>query len=133
MDDRGDVVADEELVYRRVPLVHFVDGMVIYQAMMPHKSADPDGLSLTRAKLGSPEAMVANARRPGAGVFAATAGEIRALGLSVLPSPREDEPGHCHIPELNSSTRAAPTTQFLTGQLAVLFQKRPIILPQRMA
>jgi len=74
--------------------------------------------------------MIANARRPGAGVFAATAGEIRALGLSIAPSPRELEPGHCHIPELNSSTRSAPLTQFLAGQLAVLFLRRPIILPQ---
>lgn len=125
-----DLIADDELVYRRIPSVHFVDGMILYLAMMPHKSADPDGLSLTRAKLGTPEAMVASARRPGAGVFAATAAEIRALGLSILPSPREHEPGHCHIPELNSSTRSVPVTQFLAGQLAVLFLRRVVILPQ---
>lgn len=133
MSDPGHEVADEELVYRRVPLVHFVDGMVIYMAMMPHKTADTDGLSLTRATMGTPEAMIANARRPGAGVFAATVGEIRALGLSVVPSPRKDEPGHCHIPELNSATRTAVETRFLAGQLGILFQKRPIILPQAMA
>lgn len=124
------IIDDDEVVYRRVPAALFDGGKILDEAMMPHRTADPEGLSLTRASLESAESLVARARRPGAGVFSSRVGAIRALGLSVVASPNSSEPGHAHIPEMNSSFRPDLRARQYALALVPLFSANPIILPQ---
>jgi len=118
-----DPVADSELLLRRIPAVFVETGRINPEAFRPHRTADQDGLSLTRALLEPPTALLARARNPSAVVYGASAREVRTLKLSVIPSPTPEEPGHCHIPELNSSLRSTPATRLAAAQLAHLFSQ----------
>lgn len=119
-------IADDEVLYRRVAKAHQLDGVIMQDGLLPHRVNDVDGILLSRARFDTPEAMVERTARKNAAVFAVTVAEIRSLGLSVVASPLPDQPGHCHIPELNSANRKLPETLLLATQLAKLLMRRPV-------
>ncbi len=122
-----DSIADDEVLYRRVPLAHFPTGRIAAEHFKPHKTRDQDGLSLTRAKWESAEQLLSRTDKPGSGVFAVTARELRAIDLTIVPSPRPDEPGHCHIPEFCSSRRDEDFVLLRRHLLVELFTRNRVL------
>jgi hypothetical protein len=81
-------------------------------AFLPHKSADPDGLSFTREKYLTAEGVAATGAL-GKEFYVAqvVAGDLRKLGLAVKPDPLPENTGHCLLPDINSGSRKAPKIQ----------------------
>jgi hypothetical protein len=114
--DGNEPIADDEILYRRIPLV-WNNPELNPQAFAPNKDRDITGLSLTRAKYKSKaEAAIG---QPGRKYFVAelTANDIRAKGLTLIPKPLPGDPGHCEISEMNSGTRKDTRTIDLQEEL----------------
>ena len=109
MSDGSEPVADHEILYRRIPATSgFYD---------PHGDPNPSplafrpthldttGLSLSRAKYQTLEQ--AGQGREDKQYFVAVlrAGELRRLGMEIVPRPLDDDPGHCEIAELTFANR----------------------------
>lgn len=129
-DSPLDSVGDDEWIYRRVPASKYRAGRILADYMLPHVANDRDGMSFSRALFESAEEMVRGAARPGAGVFAIRASVLLSHGLTIVPSPTSASPGHCHIPELNSSRRGDDAIRALAVVLAAELAANPIIVPQ---
>lgn len=117
MDDRIESIADEELLYRRVPKsTNWYDSETDYlkpEAFAPHKTNDITGLSVTRAKYKSIEEAAQG--RPGKSYYVAVlrAGDLRNNEIAVVPRPDVPEgydPGHAEIPDLNADNRKEDET-----------------------
>ncbi|HPM81470.1 MAG TPA: hypothetical protein PLF81_12265 [Candidatus Anammoximicrobium sp.] len=111
MSDGSEVIADHEILYRRIPAASgFFDPQVDPNpsplAFRPTRH-DTTGLSLSRAKYKSLEE--AGCGREGKQYYVAVlrAGELRRLGMDIVPRPLEDDPGHCEIADLNFGNRKA--------------------------
>ena len=111
MADGTEPVADHELLYRGIPAASgFYDAEVDPSpsplAFRPTRS-DTSGLSLSRAKYKS--IAEAGRGREGKQYFVAVlrAGDLRRLGIEVVPRPVEDDPGHCEIADLTFDNRKA--------------------------
>ena len=111
MSDGSEVIADHEILYRRIPTASgFHDPQVDPNpsplAFRPTKE-DTTGLSLSRAKYKSLEQ--AGRGREGKTYYVAVlrAGELRRLGMDIVPRPLEDDPGHCEIAGLSFANRKA--------------------------
>lgn len=109
MSEGLEPIADHEILYRRIPAASgFYDPLVDSNpsplAFRP-TSQDTSGLSLSRAKYKSLEQ--AGCGREGKQYYVAVlrAGELRRLGINVVPSPMPGDPGHCEIAELNFANR----------------------------
>ncbi|NQT41348.1 MAG: hypothetical protein HQ581_27920 [Planctomycetes bacterium] len=107
-DDGTEPIADEELLYRRIPAAWYdpdVDPSVALDAFRPRKD-DVTGLSICRAKYKSAEEAAAS-ERPGKIYFIAVlrAGDLRRCGMEVVPRPLEGDPGHAEISSLNYRRR----------------------------
>lgn len=108
MGDGTDSIADGETLYRRIRLEWFERDKT--DKPSPHSfrppENDPSGLSLYRAKYHTPESIASALGRRQYWVGVVRAGDIRGIGLDVVPAPRgPDELGHCEIPQLRSATR----------------------------
>ena len=102
-------IADHEILYRRIPAASgFYDSLVDPNpsplAFRPTKN-DTTGLSLSRANYRSLEQ--AGRGREGKQYYVAVlrAGELRRLGMNVVPRPLEDDPSHCEIADLTFGNR----------------------------
>lgn len=100
-----DPIADDELLYRRVPLSWYDAATGLNdQAFAPHKERDKTGLSVTRAKYKT----INDAAKgtPGKSYYIAVlrAGDLRNAGIEVEPRPGVDDPGHTELPQLNAQT-----------------------------
>ena len=56
-------IADDEILYRRVAKAHQLDGVIMQDGLLPHRVNDVDGISLSRARFDTPEAMVERTAR----------------------------------------------------------------------
>lgn len=114
MDNGTEPIADDELLYRRVPespgwydpATHVVN----HQAFGPHKTNDASGLSVARAKYKSMEDAARG--RPGKSYFVAVlrVGDLRQNDIKVVPRPKPNDPGHSELPDMNSDNRKADAT-----------------------
>ena len=111
MSDGSEPIADHEILYRRIPAASgFFDPSVDPRpsplAFRPTKN-DTTGLSLSRAKYTALE--TAGRGREGKQYYVAVlrTGELRRLGMDVVPRPLEGDPGHCEIAELTFANRKA--------------------------
>ncbi len=101
-----DLIADDELLYRRVSKRskwYNPDTDALHpQAFAPHKTSDETGISVYRAKYKSAEE--ASRRTPGEWYYVVVlcAGDVRREGLAIVPRPQPDDPGHAELPELNA-------------------------------
>jgi hypothetical protein len=123
--DRGlEPVEDDELLYRRVPAAASpqrydpVKRELSDQAFAPHKLVDITGLSVSRAKYKRIEE--ASGGRPGKSYYVAVlrAGDVRRLGIDVVPRPEPDDPGHAELPQLNADNYNNSVTLERAGQLS---------------
>lgn len=113
MDDGTEPIADEELLYRRVPasMGWYSPGAELNSQAFAPRSDDVTGLSVSRAKYRSIEDAAKG--RPGKSYYVAVlrAGDLRQNGIEIVPRPRPpDDPGHAELPDLNSSNRKADET-----------------------
>lgn len=110
----NDPIADEEFIYRRIPLnAHWYNphtGQLLPQVFAPHKVQDQDGLSVTRSKYNTVEQAALG--RPGKSYYVAVlrASDLRRYGIVIRPDPQPHDPGHALLPELNSANRQASET-----------------------
>jgi len=122
VDDAAEPVADDELLYRRIPAstnwFDPVTGTLQAAAFAPHKTSDLTGLSVSRAKYKSIEN--AARARPGKSYFIAVlrAGDLRQSGIEVVPRPLPGDPGHAELPALNSGSRKSTETLEMERLLA---------------
>lgn len=110
MNDGTDPIANDELIYRRVPVSagwYNPDTKDLsQQAFAPHQKQDITGLSVSRAKYKSVEEAAAG--RPGKSYYVAVlnAGDIRLAGIEIVPRPvLPDDLGHSELPQLTSAKR----------------------------
>lgn len=98
-------VADEELLFRRVPGLWYQASDLSLEAFHPHKDRDKTGLSLVRAKYKTIEE--ASVGRSGKSYFVAVfrAGDLVRNGIHVAPAPLPGDPGHVELPQMNASNR----------------------------
>jgi hypothetical protein len=106
VDDGTEPIADDELLYRRVPLVWYsTTSGLDDQAFHPHKTLDVTGISVSRAKYKTIEEAAQG--RPDKSYFVAVllAGQLRENGITVEPRPEPNDPGHSELPDLNAANR----------------------------
>lgn len=114
MADGTEPIADEEILYRRVPAstgwYSPESGSLSDQAFAPHKVRDATGISVSRDKYKSPEHAARG--QPGKSYYVVVlrAGDLRAKGIAVVPRPSPDDPGHAELPDLNSGNVKADET-----------------------
>jgi len=113
VDDGTEPIADEEVLYRRVPAStgwYSPETGLRPEAFAPHKTNDTTGLSISRAKYKS--AKEAARGQPGKSYFvvAMRAADLRGQGILIEPKPLPDDPGHAELPELNSDNRKLGST-----------------------
>ena len=121
MDNGTEPIADQELLYRRVPLAWYsADTGLDPQAFAPHKIHDATGLSVSRDKHKSIEDAAKG--RPGKSYYVAVllAGDLQRHGIQVVPRPRPNDPGHAELPDLNAANRKANRTLEIERLLAEL-------------
>ena len=106
MGDGAEPIDDDEILYRRIPHLHYDSafGWPTPEAFKPRHD-DLTGLSFCRAKYTTP---IEEARK-GQGkqyyIAALRAGDLREHGLDVTPKPLSNDPGHCEMPVLNYQER----------------------------
>jgi hypothetical protein len=112
-EDGGEKIADDEIVYRRVPakLEYYVpanDRPVQWITFQPNRN-DLSGISVWRAKHVRPDEAVQTAR-PGRSYYliALNVSDLRRLGAEVVASPGEGGPGHASITSLSWSRYRGP-------------------------
>jgi hypothetical protein len=96
-----DEISDDEQILRHIP------GGSSWQAPGPRVTSanfqlrhdrQETGVSVTRLKITSPERLLEIvAATPDSRIAVAVVGEIRALGLAVVPTPKVDDPGHSEV------------------------------------
>jgi hypothetical protein len=117
VDDGTEPIADDELLYRRVPasLPWFNPATMrlMPQAFDPHRDRDVTGLSVFRAKYKAID--VAARGRPGKSYYIAVlqAMDIRQAGIAVEPRPHTPDgfdAAHAEMPDLRSDNRKESIT-----------------------
>jgi hypothetical protein len=126
-----DEVADDEHLLRHIP------GGTLWQAPGPRITSanfqlrhdrKETGVSVTRWKITTPQRLlelVGGSVQAGSRVAYARVGEIRALGLGVVPKPLPTDSGHAEI----QSDRSSLDDHAGRKRLAMLFQFLPADLP----
>ena len=127
MSDGSEPVTPNEILYRRVPpkQVWFDPNEpfpISHYAFCPQKE-DLDGISLSRGKYSSAEQAAASGRGAEYYIAEISADAIFGAGLTVIPDPKPNDPGHCLIRELNrpdydSSSKAKSAIQAKAAQLS---------------
>lgn len=110
--DGSEPVADDEILYRRVPQStgwYSPDRGLRPEAFGPRKD-DVTGISLWRARYKSIEDAAVG--RPGKSYYVAVlrVGDLRQEGIEVVPRPLENDPGHAELPQLNAQNRKSDET-----------------------
>ena len=107
--DRTEPIADDEILYRRIPDSQgWYDPQVSQhpspQAFRPTRN-DSTGLSLVRAKYKAAEEAARG--QPGKAYFVAVlrVGDLRAEGIEVIPRLQAGDPAHAELPGLTYENR----------------------------
>jgi hypothetical protein len=104
-DDGVEPVADDEVLYRRVPVsmqwyVPDATPQLSPEAFAPRQD-ESEGISLYRAKYKTLAEVAAGKSKKGYYVAKMLASEIRARGITIR-SDDPNDPGHVAVPELNA-------------------------------
>jgi hypothetical protein len=123
-------------VLRRIHKNFYKEGLELpiqLEAFRPTKD-DLDGLSVFLAAEATPEqtlAVVPPAKRPLYYVASIPIQDLRQLGLTLLPHPIEEAPGHAVIPEMNLETynRDKAAGKELQKKLAEIASRNIVLRP----
>jgi hypothetical protein len=123
----GDTVADDEILLRHIP------GGTLWQAPGPRITSanfqlrhdrNETGVSVTRLAITSPHRLlelVGGRPQQGSRVASVRSGDVRAIGLQVVPKPLPEDPGHAEI----QSGQATLEDHGCRKRLALLFRFLP--------
>jgi len=123
MADGTESIDDNELLYRRVPVVpeYFnsdIDPTPTPQAFRP-RASDTTGLSVSRAKYKTPEQAALNDRGRKYYIAVLRAGDLRAHNIEVEPRPQPpDDPGHAELPGRRYDNRKEDSVEEAKVRLA---------------
>ena len=122
-DDGTEPVADDELLYRRIPVSK---GWWCTESGLSPEAFDPlkdesTGISVYRGKYKSVEETAKGLSKKGYFVAVFRTGDLRKHGIEVLPRPESNDPGHAELPELTCCNRLDPETQERKLKLAKLW------------
>lgn len=96
---------------------------------------DTDGISVFRALFVSPDRVASSGKNPkGYYVARLRVSDIIALGLTVIPNPKDEQlPGHALIPELSTVAYAKnkENAKFLLYRLAILAGNEIVFAPEQ--
>jgi hypothetical protein len=112
--DESEPIADEELLYRRIPAaLNLYDPQaephLLPDAFRPNQN-DVTGLSVYRAKYKTIEEAARGREGKNYYIAVLRAGDLRARGIEVVPRPIEEDPGHAEIPGLTYQNRKTDRT-----------------------
>lgn len=112
MCDGSERIADEELIYRRIPVSLNLYNPDLNPSPDPRSfrpiKLDTNGLSLVRAKYSTPQQVAVTDHGRKYWIAVLKAGDIRACSigaLDVVPAPLPNNPGHAEIPSLTYQNR----------------------------
>ncbi len=119
--DGTEPVADDELLYRRIP----VSKRWYSQTGMSPEAFDPradetTGISVYRDKYKLLQEAAKGMSMTGYYVAVLRAGDLRKHGIEVLPRPAPDDPAHAELPGLTCHNRLTPEAQERKLRLARL-------------
>ncbi len=118
-------ITDDELLIRHVP------GGTTFQAPGPRITSknfelrqSETGISVSRQGITAPEALMTRLGDPVAGsrIAVASVAAIRALGLEVVPDPKDYDLGHAEIRSASAQLASLPVRK----QLSLLFTFLPV-------
>ena len=125
MGDGTEPIEDEELLYRRVQLVHVgpaEGGEPSPMAFHPGRH-DRTGISVRRAKYVTPDQAAQNDRGKRYYIAVLRAGDLRRHGFQVVPRPVTGVAGHAELPNLTHENRhsdeAVEAKQLLARKLCL--------------
>ncbi len=100
-------VADDEILYRRVPVSRnwYSPASGLSPQAFDPRDDEHTGISIDRAKYKSLTEVAAGKSKQGYFVAVFRAGDLRARGIQVLPSPESNDPGHAELPQLTCHNR----------------------------
>jgi hypothetical protein len=109
LPDESDPIAEDELLYRRIPAaLNLYDPHTAPQLLpdtfRPNQN-DDTGLSVYRAKYKTIEEAARGRKGGGYYVAILRAGDLRIQGIDVVPRPIPGDPGHAEIPGLTYQNR----------------------------
>jgi len=112
VDDGIDPIADDELLYRRIPvsMEWYSERGLSDQAFAPRKD-DVTGISVSRAKYTSVEHAAKGKSKYGYLVAVLCARDLKDNGIEALPRPLPNDPSHSELPDLNYGNRKDKRTQ----------------------
>ena len=123
MSDGKEPITDEEILYRRIPVQPDFfdadnDARASPLAFRP-REYDTTGLSVYRAKYGTPEEVAKNNRGKRFYIGFLRASNLRAHGMEIIPKPiPPDQIGHAEIPELTFESKNTKRGKELQVKLA---------------
>lgn len=122
--DGTEPVADDELLYRRIPVSKgwYHESGLSPDAFYPRPDEET-GISITRAKYKTIEEAARGKSKQGYFVAVLRAGELRRAGMEILPRPLPDDPGHAELPDLTCHNRDTASTRQRMYQLAKLAER----------
>jgi hypothetical protein len=105
-----DPIADEELLFRRIPVSMgwYAEGRLSPEAFGPRKD-ETTGISVYRAMYKSIDEVAMGKSRKGYYVAVLRTGDLRNNGIEVVQTP-PDDPGHAELPDLNANNRREDAT-----------------------
>ncbi|HEX5446778.1 MAG TPA: hypothetical protein VFW87_23370 [Pirellulales bacterium] len=101
LPDDYEPIADDEVLYRRVPASKgWIDEHGVSPDAFEPRVDDVSGLSVYRARFVSLQDAARGLSKQGYYVLAMRAGDLRAVGIDIVPKPQDLLPGHAEIPSL---------------------------------
>lgn len=120
----------DELLYRQIHPTCAPDGKVGSNGFDPHRTREPDKLSVARSTLTNPADAFATHIRQGkksAGTWAVSVAECAAIGLAVHSDPTDEDPAHAFISFAGfSKDKSKEVAQLLK---AAAIKRGPLFLP----
>src|SRR5580704_14257338 len=100
-DDGTEPVADDELLYRRIPVSKgwYSESRLSPEAFDPRED-ETTGISIYRSKYKSLDEAAKGPSKKGYFVVEFRAGDLRKHGIEVEPRPKPGDPGHAELPGL---------------------------------
>jgi len=120
--DGTEPVADDELLYRRIPVSKgwYTQSGLSPEAFDPRQD-ETSGISVHRDKYKSIKEAAKGKSKKGYYVAVLRASDLRKHGIQVVPRPGPDDPGHAELPGLTCHNRLTPEAQERKLRLAALW------------
>jgi hypothetical protein len=122
--DGNEPVADDEYLYRRIPVSKewYDENGLSPEAFRPRRDEET-GISVFRAKYKSIEDAAKGMSKHGYYVAVLRAGDLRNVGIQIIPQPNVPggyDPSHAELPDLTCHNLSEPAAMERMGRLTDL-------------